>query len=103
MAVSNAETLAEMKRYLDMTGALICPHTAVGTYVAHHLVKEGVTTVTLSTAHAAKFPETVKDATGWDAPLPKRCAGLIERGEVFSEVPADAAAVKSFVLSRLRV
>jgi threonine synthase len=95
-AVSNADTLAEMERFRQETGWLICPHTAVATFVARHLEPSAAgATIVLATAAAAKFPETVRQATGEDAPLPTRSAGLVSRGEVFERVPADLAAVRA--------
>lgn len=99
-SVSNLDTANEMQRYLDLTGNLICPHTAVGTAVAKDLDRHDAATVVLSTAHAAKFPETVKEFTGRDAPLPARCDALTSQGEVFSELPADLQAVKSTIETR---
>ncbi|MEM7493180.1 MAG: threonine synthase [Pseudomonadota bacterium] len=96
-SVSNAETEAELVRYLDQTGELICPHTAVGTKVARDLPETDAATVVLATAHAAKFPETVEAATGYAVPLPERCRGLRERPEVFECVSNDLAEVKQRV------
>ena len=92
--VTNSDTLAEMRTFKGETGDLICPHTAVATATARRLPETPATTVILSTAHAAKFPETVLGATGDDAPLPKRCEALLERGEVFERVPNDLKVVK---------
>ena len=58
-SVSNDDTRAEMQLYYAQTGGLICPHTAVGTAIARSLPSTEAVTVVLSTAHAAKFPETV--------------------------------------------
>ncbi|MDJ0920646.1 MAG: threonine synthase [Henriciella sp.] len=96
-SVTNAQTMNEMKRYLVQTGELICPHTAVGTFKAHQLPASEAATVVLSTAHAAKFPETVLKATGMDAPLPKRCDALLDRGETFDIMPADLRLVKEAI------
>lgn len=101
MMVDNQGTLQEMQTYLDETGALICPHTAVGTSAVRTLSATDATTVVLSTAHAAKFPETVKDATGLDAPLPSRTQSLIERGEVFERVSNDLGSVKDYIRSNM--
>jgi threonine synthase len=101
-SVNNADTLAEMERFRQETGWLICPHTAVGTALARRLKKKDVATVVLATAAAAKFPETVREATGQDAPLPVRSADLLKRGEVFERLPADLAAVRSRILSFAR-
>jgi len=93
--VTNEDTLAEMRTFKDETGELICPHTAVGTAAARRLPQTDATTVILSTAHAAKFPETVQEATGDDAPLPNRCDQLRARGEVFERVPNDLQVIKN--------
>jgi len=95
--VSNDDTMADMQRVLDETGWQICPHTAVGTFEAHRKRREDVTTVVLATAHAAKFPETVTEATGLDAPLPARCGDIALRDEVFIRLPAKHDAVREYV------
>lgn len=101
-SINNAETLAEMERFRQETGWLICPHTAVGTALARRLPKKDVATVVLATAAASKFPETVIEATGQDAPLPVRCEALRGRGEVFENLPADLGAVRARILDFTR-
>ena len=97
--VDNSGTLEEMRTFKSETGGLICPHTAVGTAAARRLPDTDACTVILSTAHAAKFPETVLEATGDDAPLPGRCEALKARGEVFERISNDLAIVKDFIRS----
>lgn len=99
LAVHDQATHEEMVRTLGETGWLVCPHTAVGLSAARSLVSPGRTTVTLATAHAAKFPETVLAATGRNAPLPQRCAQTVSQPEVFEPMPADLEMVRSRVLS----
>lgn len=98
--VNNADTLQEMRDFRSDTGRLICPHTAVGTAAARRLPVTEACTVILSTAHAAKFPETVLEATGEDAPLPTRCENLKERGEVFERIPNDLGIVKDYIRAK---
>ncbi len=97
-SVTNQETVEEMKRFLDETGYIICPHTAVGTKAARDLPDSDTATVVLATAHAAKFPETVKSATGCDAPLPDRCDDLKSSDEVFERLENDLQTVKRRIL-----
>jgi len=97
--VTNLETMTEMQVVLDETGWLICPHTAVGTAAARRQPRSHVRSVVLATAHAAKFPETVKDATGQDAPLPARCKEIANRAEVFENMQNDANTVAAYVRS----
>ena len=100
-SVSNGDTEAEMQRYYSQTGTLICPHTAVGTAVARSLPSTDAATVVLSTAHAAKFPETVLSATGIDVPLPIRCDALQDKVEVFDTMPADQNVVKAAITAHI--
>ena len=84
------------------TGRLIDPHTAVGLAAAAKL--KGRTTdpvVVLATAHAAKFPEAVNQATGISCPLPERLRALYENEERASVLPRDGAAVRAFIETRL--
>lgn len=99
--VNNADTLKEMRLFKEETGALICPHTAVGTAAARRLPERDVCTVILSTAHAAKFPETVFEATGDDAGLPVRCQSLRDRGEVYERIANDLGAVKDLIRAKM--
>lgn len=96
-SVSNAVTLEEMKRVHGETGWLICPHTAVGTSVARGLPQSDAMTIVLATAHAAKFPETVAEATGVTPDLPLRVRGVAERSEVFDRVPGDLSVVRDYI------
>ncbi|MEL6828717.1 MAG: threonine synthase [Pseudomonadota bacterium] len=99
ISVTNENTLEDMRVVLNETGDLICPHTAVGTYAARHLPTTDAATVVLSTAHAAKFPETVATATGLDAPLPDRCASLTDRSEQFDVISSDIGVVRDVIRS----
>ena len=53
--------------------------------------------VVLSTAHPAKFPETVKAATGTEPPLPPQVLALHKKRERIRRLPNDLEAVKSVV------
>ena len=97
--VSDAETRAEMKRTLAETGWVVCPHTAVGLAAARRYRPESGPIVTLATAHAAKFPETVKEVLGLDAPLPERASPFVSRAERFDTGPMSADFVRDRILS----
>lgn len=99
-AVDDAETMQVMADYAEHEGLIVCPHTAVGLWAPHH--PGGAPTVHLATAHPAKFPETVEQATGVRPPLPAKCADLYERPEKFDALPADAEAVKAYIRERSR-
>lgn len=94
-SVSDAHTAEEMRRVMEETGWLVCPHTAIGMKAMRdHPARDQMIDVVLATAHPAKFPETVKEVTGHDAPLPARCAELTQRGERFETHPGDLDAVR---------
>jgi threonine synthase len=96
-----AETKATIATTLKASGYLLDPHTAVGVHVARaHL---GATPmITLGTAHPAKFPAAVKDASGVDAALPTWLADLHSREERLSVLANEQSAVEEFISARTR-
>jgi threonine synthase len=92
--VSDAETLDEMRRTRAETGWIVCPHTAVGLAAARWTKANDGAIVSLATAHAAKFPETVEQALGVRIGLPDRAAAFTSRPEVFDIGPMSADFVR---------
>jgi threonine synthase len=97
VAISEAETVQAMASTLNETGELIDPHTAVGVAALRHVTGLTGPTVVLSTAHPAKFPEDVRQATGADPALPRGVASLADRPERFDRLPAEAETIKAYV------
>ncbi|MGH9187535.1 MAG: threonine synthase [Acidimicrobiales bacterium] len=95
-------TLAEIARVYRDTGRLIDPHTAVGVAAARARRDSLDPIVCLATAHPAKFPDAVEQATGVRPALPNRLADLLERPERYETVPNDLATLKSFILAVVR-
>ena len=95
-AVDEEDTRRTILVTLNETGELIDPHTAVAVAALRRTPMEGPTVV-LSTAHPAKFPEDVEQASGLAPTLPIRAAGLAGRPERFDRLPADAEAIKTYV------
>ncbi len=80
------------------TGVVIDPHTATGIHAARELRRDpAVPMVALATAHPAKFPDAVAQATGERPEAPPRLAGLFDLPERLTELPNDLAAVQAFV------
>jgi len=96
---SNDETLAVMKRIYGESGMLVDPHTAVGIASAEACAEPGIPTITLATAHPAKFPDAVKKATGVHPALPDHVADLFDREERIVNLPNDLQAIEAFVAS----
>ena len=84
-------------------GMLIDPHSAAGLAAAIDAATEiddegrQTPTICLATAHPAKFPDAVEQATGVRPPLPAALADLLRRPEQVTQLPNDLAAVKAFV------
>ncbi len=93
-AVTDEETLQGMTGW-DYPA---CPHTATAIF-ARTKVTGGSRGphVTLATAHPAKFPETVEQATGLRPELPERAADLFTRPERIEALPNDPLAVKDYI------
>ncbi|MCL0173127.1 hypothetical protein M2T32_27880, partial [Klebsiella pneumoniae] len=53
--------------------------------------------VVLSTAHPAKFPEAVSEASGATPALPAWLADLMEREERYETLPNDLKIVEDYV------
>ncbi len=95
--VSEDETLATIKSTLASSGELLCPHSAVGVKVAEDERVSTTPMVTLATAHPAKFPAAVEDASGVHPPLPPRMADLYDRSERVTRIGNDLGALKTHI------
>lgn len=62
--VSDAETVATLRRVYEEHGYLLCPHTAVGWAVAEHHATPGLQPLLVATAAPAKFAREMFEATG---------------------------------------
>jgi threonine synthase len=101
---NDEETLAEIARVRAESGELVDPHTAVGVAAgrARAPADARVPVVALATAHPAKFPDAVEQATGARPALPPRLADLFEREERVTVLPNDLARVQEFVRAHAR-
>ncbi len=80
------------------TGELVDPHTAVGIAAGRRRrCRAGVPMIALATAHPAKFPEAVFEATGVEPALPARLADLFERQERCHVLDRDLAALEALI------
>ncbi|MDQ2093753.1 threonine synthase [Rhodalgimonas zhirmunskyi] len=97
---SEAETMATIKRVLASSGELLCPHGAVGVKVAEELRDPAVPMITLATAHPAKFPDAVEEASGIRPALPPHMADLFEREERVTRIEDDLSAIEALIEER---
>ena len=98
VAVSDAETLDQIRATYEASGYILCPHTAVGVRAARDLPEA----VCLATAHPAKFGEAVVQAIGCEAPPPPSLLGLLEKEARCAELDASAEAVKEHIEATLK-
>jgi threonine synthase len=94
--VSEDETMATIRSVHAQTGILVDPHTAVG-LTANRLAQQGEDLVTLATAHPAKFPDAVAQATGVRPALPERLRWIETATERCEVLPASLEALKAAI------
>ncbi|KGM43192.1 hypothetical protein JY97_08805 [Alkalispirochaeta odontotermitis] len=83
-SIDDETVLKTISKVYQNHGYLCCPHTAVG-WKAAELFKEqypNSQVLVLSTAHPAKFLDTVKRATGIVPNLPKSSADIMQRKKI---------------------
>ncbi len=98
-SVNEGDVARTMISVMNTTGEMIDPHTAVGVTAARRVGPPTPITplVVLSTAHPAKFPETVTPVLGEAPRMPRGVADHSARPERFDRLPADADTVKAYV------
>ena len=94
---SEDETLATIKAQNEVANELLCPHSAVGVKVAEDKRNPSVPMITLATAHPAKFPAAVEDASGVHPPLPPRMSDLYERPERVTRIGNDLVTIEDHI------
>lgn len=102
-SLSDEQTRAEMRSLYKRTGYLIDPHSAIGVATARQIngnpshSSPSVPMVVLATAHPAKFPQAVLEATGIEATLPERLQHIMHATESLREAPAELAAIQAMI------
>jgi len=99
--LDDADTLQAIAEVYRHSGELLDPHTAIGVAAGHACYRNGaVPMVALATAHPAKFPDAVEQATGIRPPLPPRLNDLFSRAERANILPNDLRVVQAFMRDR---
>jgi threonine synthase len=97
-ALDDDATLAEIRRLHGACNYLADPHSAIGIAAARtHMPGHGIPMVAMATAHPAKFPDAMEQATGLRPALPPGLADLYGRPERFTVLPADLGAIEAQV------
>ena len=92
----------EVKRCIseeaNNSGIVLDPHSAIGVLAARECRKDkSIPMVALATAHPAKFPDAVEDATGIRPELPAHLADLLDRPEQYTQQPNDLITVQNYI------
>ncbi|MFK5926271.1 MAG: threonine synthase [Desulfuromusa sp.] len=96
-SIDDDETLATIRAFLNKTGYVLDPHTAVGIAVGQKVNDSSYPLVCLATAHPAKFASAVKNATGIDPDLPAALSELASREKKVVTITADKELVKNYI------
>ncbi|WP_223478387.1 threonine synthase [Oricola indica] len=97
-----SEAAATIRQIREKSGYLLDPHTACGVHVARRVARRAAPMIVLSTAHPAKFPAAVEEASGVHPALPEWLSDLMERHESFTELPSDLKMIEDHIKSHAR-
>ena len=102
MCCDDVRTKAEIGRVFKSSGELLDPHSAIGAVAAEAFSDTVTPVIILATAHPAKFPVPVREATGVTPSLPLRMSDLLTRKEVFTVLPNSLDSIKYFIQTHVR-
>jgi threonine synthase len=103
--VGEDEAFAAIRRVHAETGYVAEPHTVAGIEAARRELSRGATTtptVSMATAHPAKFPDALRAALGSPPAEPARVAEQRTKMERMTVLPNDISAIADFVSNRTR-
>ena len=100
-AVDDETTLATIADVESKYGYLLDPHSAVGVRASLDHLEPGIPTMTMATAHPAKFADAIRAATGHEPPIPPALAGLDKLPRHIENLPGTLAAVQGFIAKSL--
>lgn len=106
--ISDDQTRTRMKVCAEHEDYLVCPHTAVGLaatalYRDSHAAPAKAPCVTLGTAHPAKFPDVVEQATGRQPEAPPRLSRVLDLPGTADTMASDARELSAWLRERARV
>ena len=93
-------TLATIRRYHEKHKYLLDPHSAAGVFVAEQFNEIEEPTICLATAHPAKFPDAIEDATGQDLATHPALEALANAPTRCDSLPNCSESLKSYLAAR---
>ena len=99
--VSNKQTIKVIKSVYDKYKIILDPHTAVGFFASLEYLKENKNdiSVTLATAHPAKFSDSVTHAININPRLPLRYKNIYKLNEKFKVIDNDYSKIKKYIFN----
>ncbi len=100
ISISDKKTIATMKEVYQKYGVILEPHGAVGwAGLEIFLSKENnsLLSISLETAHPAKFPEEIKKTLGIEPKLPENLKGLKNKKERFENISSNYKDLKQLL------
>jgi threonine synthase len=101
-SVTDSNTKDEIKSIYDRYKAIVEPHGAVALYAYDEYLKktnDRTPTVSLETAHPAKFPETIIDILGQEPILPDSMKEAMRKKEFITNMPNNYNKLKEFLVA----
>jgi threonine synthase len=99
---THADRLATIRDTWQRFGTMIDTHTADGLKVAREHRLPGLPTIVLETALPVKFAATIVEALGREPERPANLVGIEDRPRRVRVMPADAQAVKQYIVDHCR-
>jgi len=97
-AVNDLQTIKAIQEVYESHNYLIDPHTAVASVAVDNLSKQlKNSTLILSTAHPAKFPDSIAEAGIAIKEIPKRLSDVFEKEERTFDFSSDKTAIFNFI------
>jgi len=100
-STTEEEVLDTIRKVHDKYKIIIDPHTAVAMKIGEDYRQFGYPVVVAETAQPAKFADTIREALGFEAPVPAGYEGLADLPEHTTRIDPDAAAVKEFIAAHV--
>ena len=98
--VDQQETCEVIAQLYSETGTIIDPHSAVALSAADHFdAVSSSPLVVISTAHPAKFPDTIKRSVGTDVLIPSQLARLLDMPERYRRISNNTNELKKLMLA----
>ena len=107
VSITDDQTRATIKDAYSRYGVVLEPHGAVGwaglaRYFAEHPEYAGRLTVSVETAHPAKFPEEIRATIGIEPEVPPSLAGLEQHPESYETITTAYEPFRNMLLERFQ-